>query len=631
MAVTQEQFDALVKKLETFSRKHPGSYRLRVALFAALGYGYLFLVLAGLLALVGLIILFIVHSQRVHAGTVKLIAFLLVPAWMIVQSLFIKFHPPQGLMLNRRQAPQLFALIDELTTKLKAPRFHKVLLDQRFNAAVAQVPRLGILGWHENYLMLGLPLMQSLSVEKFKAVLAHELGHLSGNHSRFGGWIYRIRATWMQIYNRLRQNEGRASVLFDKFIDWYWPSFNAYSFTLARANEYDADRCAAELVGANHLAEALVSIEIKARFLETSFWSNIHQQGRSQANPPSNVYSSMFTVLREPIVGETSEQWVEQALAQKTNNADTHPCLADRLQSLGYPIQSSKQLPQLPPVRTTAAEKLLGNELQQFVAQFSRDWKDEVSTSWRQRYAYFQEVESKLKTLEQKATEQPLTEQDAWERAFYTLELQGEDAAVPRLQDLLEMHPNHAAGNYTLGQILLSRADQSGIACIEVAIAQRKDWLIDGCELIYHFLHRQGKIQEADKYRDQAEQHYQTVLKAQQERARVTARDTIKPPMLEASQLNDLKQRIATFKQVKEAYLFEKEMKYFPEDRFFILGVIRKRQLIESEVAPQQLMDDLANNLHASIPLSIIFLDHPDNGQLKKKVKQLQQSLIFQR
>ncbi|MBD2154310.1 M48 family metallopeptidase [Leptolyngbya sp. FACHB-16] len=631
MAVTQEQFDALVKKLETFSRKHPGSYRLRVALFAALGYGYLFLVLAGLLALVGLIILFIVHSQRVHAGTVKLIAFLLVPAWMIVQSLFIKFHPPQGLMLNRRQAPQLFALIDELTTKLKAPRFHKVLLDQRFNAAVAQVPRLGILGWHENYLMLGLPLMQSLSVEQFKAVLAHELGHLSGNHSRFGGWIYRIRATWMQIYNRLRQNEGRASVLFDKFIDWYWPSFNAYSFTLARANEYDADRCAAELVGANHLAEALVSIEIKARFLETSFWSNIHQQGRSQANPPSNVYSSMFTVLREPIVGETSEQWVEQALAQKTNNADTHPCLADRLQSLGYPIQSSKQLPQLPPVRTTAAEKLLGNELQQFVAQFSRDWKDEVSTSWRQRYAYFQEVESKLKTLEQKATEQPLTEQDAWERAFYTLELQGEDAAVPRLQDLLEMHPNHAAGNYTLGQILLSRADQSGIACIEVAIAQRKDWLIDGCELIYHFLHRQGKIQEADKYRDQAEQHYQTVLKAQQERARVTARDTIKPPMLEASQLNDLKQRIATFKQVKEAYLFEKEMKYFPEDRFFILGVIRKRQLIESEVAPQQLMDDLANNLHASIPLSIIFLDHPDNGQLKKKVKQLQQSLIFQR
>jgi Zn-dependent protease with chaperone function len=246
MTITQKQFDTLVGTLENFSKAHPRSYRLRVALFAILGYAYIFLVLAGLLTLIGLIVSFIVFSHRVNSAIIKLAILLLIPAWVIVRSLWVTVPEPEGLKLNRHQVPKLFALVDELTTKLQAPRFHNILLNQEFNAAVVQVPRLGIFGWQENYLLLGLPLMQSLSLEQLKAVMAHELGHLSGNHSRFAAWIYRIRKTWMQIYEQLHQSDqSGAFVLFNRFLDWYWPSFNAYSFTLARMNEYEADRCAA--------------------------------------------------------------------------------------------------------------------------------------------------------------------------------------------------------------------------------------------------------------------------------------------------------------------------------------------------------------------------------------------------
>ncbi|MEG4802818.1 hypothetical protein QUB63_12150 [Microcoleus sp. ARI1-B5] len=34
----------------------------------------------------------------------------------------------------------------------------------------------------------------------------------------------------------------------------------------------------------------------------------------------------MLTFLHSPIAAEQSNLWLEQALAQKTNNADTHPC-----------------------------------------------------------------------------------------------------------------------------------------------------------------------------------------------------------------------------------------------------------------------------------------------------------------
>ena len=86
MAITQEQFDTLVGKLEDFSKSNPKNYRLRVALWATLGYAYIFLILAGLLALIGLVVLFIVYSNRINSYIIKLAILLLVPAWVIVRS-----------------------------------------------------------------------------------------------------------------------------------------------------------------------------------------------------------------------------------------------------------------------------------------------------------------------------------------------------------------------------------------------------------------------------------------------------------------------------------------------------------------------------------------------------------------
>jgi Zn-dependent protease with chaperone function len=632
MTITQEQFDALIGKLEVFSQQQPGSYRLRVGLFALLGYAYIFLVLAGLLALVGLIVSFIVFSRRVNSGVIKLCILLLIPVWLIARSLWVKFPPPQGLKLSRHQAPQLFALVNELTTKLQAPKFHTILLNQEFNAAVVQVPRLGIFGWQENYLLLGLPLMQALSLEQFKAVLAHELGHLSSNHSRFAAWIYRIRKTWMQIYERFHQsNQQGASVLFNRFLDWYWPSFNAYSFVLARMNEYEADRCSAELAGAHNAVEALMNVEIKARFLESSFWTEIQKQVEYRADPPENVYSSMLTVLQSPIVEEKSNQCLEQAFAQKTNNADTHPCLTDRLKSLGYSVAEAQTLLQSEATQSTAAEQLFGETLEQFAMQFNQDWKEIATTPWRQRYAYLQGTKSNLQALEEKVQTQTLTVKEAWERAYYTLELQGDDAALPLLQDILAKEPDHTEANYTLGQILLHKRDAAGIPCIEKAIAQRADWVINGCEFIYNFLCQTDQTEAAQKYRERAEHHHQLLLKAQQERASVSQDDPFKPHSLEASQVNQLKQQVAAYPQIQAAYLVEKVVQYFPDQRLCVLGIVRKTSFINDKNASQELLDVLATNVQLPIHGHIVILNHRSFRNLKKEIGQIDRSLIFQR
>ena len=44
-------------------------------------------------------------------------------------------------------------------------------------------------GWYRNYLLIGLPLAKALTVEQFKAVLAHEFGHLAKGHGAMSNWI----------------------------------------------------------------------------------------------------------------------------------------------------------------------------------------------------------------------------------------------------------------------------------------------------------------------------------------------------------------------------------------------------------------------------------------------------------
>ena len=105
-------------------------------------------------------------------------------------------------------------------------------------------------------MVVGLPLLRALTPDEFRAVLAHEFGHLSGKHGRFSGWIYRVRQTWIQILTQVHQDRSYASFLFEPFLNWYAPYLNAYSFVLARTQEREADAYAVDFAGKEFAAMA---------------------------------------------------------------------------------------------------------------------------------------------------------------------------------------------------------------------------------------------------------------------------------------------------------------------------------------------------------------------------------------
>ena len=191
-----------------------------------LGYCYLFVLIGFLFS--PLIISIIIYSFNPYKniwGWLYIILMCL-PIFPFILSTLISFRvlfkngsPPNGKYLNRSEFPKLFNLIDEITNQLKVPNLKNVVLNEELNASVVQVSKLGIFGWYENYLTLGIPLMASLSDDEFRSVLVHEIGHLSGNHSRFNGWIFRLRETLNQMQECMQKvNEGHPSIFITPFI-----------------------------------------------------------------------------------------------------------------------------------------------------------------------------------------------------------------------------------------------------------------------------------------------------------------------------------------------------------------------------------------------------------------------------
>jgi Zn-dependent protease with chaperone function len=488
--VTSEAYDALAGRLEDVAQRRPFAYKLIVALLAALGYGYIFLLL---LLVAGLIVGVIVLGVRSHALVViwKVEIFLVGLLALLLRSLWVRIPEPAGLLLEREKAAPLFAEIDRLREKVGAPRVHRVLLDDRFNAAVQQVPRLGVF-WPKNHLCIGLPLLQALPPEGFRAVLAHELGHLSRAHGRFGAWIYRVRATWERLLTQL-EKEGKqgAARLFTWFFEWYAPYFAACSSVLVRRQEYEADRHSAEAAGARNAADALVRLRVAGEHVIKTFWDSVFQLTSAEPAPPEDIFDRLDRAFLAEDWHPGAEERLREALLLSTDAFDTHPCLSDRLAALGEP-------PHLPePLGESAARRYLGASLPELATRLSLSWKTAVTASWTKRYRELLDARASLARFEERAAAgERLTVGELWQRAQIQSSVE-EEAAIPLYRAVIERDPQHGFAYFQLARLLLERDQEEGVALMERACQERPQLTPDGMALTAVFWRSRGDLDRA--------------------------------------------------------------------------------------------------------------------------------------
>ena len=187
-----------------------------------------------------------------------------------IRACFFRIRAPEGLRLARSEGRALYDLVEEISRALDAPPVDSITITGGFSAtaAVYSPP------WRfrrRRTLVLGLPVLTTLSMAELRAVIAHELAHFSRAHDAFAAWVYRIRRSWLALRAALDRRLA-TPVYVSWVIRWYVPRLNAASAEVARRHELVADRVAANVSGSRAAADALVVFESGARFADDTHW-----------------------------------------------------------------------------------------------------------------------------------------------------------------------------------------------------------------------------------------------------------------------------------------------------------------------------------------------------------------------
>ncbi|MGW1591529.1 M48 family metallopeptidase [Streptomyces sp. NPDC002386] len=135
----------------------------------------------------------------VVAGAVLLVLF-----WALAPR--VRRLPDDRPVLFRSEAPELFALVDEVAHAVGTRSVHAIVVDGSINAAVTTY---GVRG--RRLLVLGMPLWEILTPEERIALLGHELAHYANGDTRNGfvvGTAVRTLALWHHTLQPLPDPSG---------------------------------------------------------------------------------------------------------------------------------------------------------------------------------------------------------------------------------------------------------------------------------------------------------------------------------------------------------------------------------------------------------------------------------------
>ncbi|MEO0726320.1 MAG: M48 family metallopeptidase [Bacteroidota bacterium] len=282
--------------------------------------------------------------------------------------------------IKREDEPAIFALIDEIVTEVGTTFPKRVYLSADVNAAVFYDSSF----WSmflpiKKNLQIGLGLVNTVTAEEFKGILAHEFGHFSQRSMKVGSYVYNVNQI---IHNMLYDNEGYDKIIQNwASVTWYFAIFvmvaikivqaiqwilgklynliNLSYLSLSREMEFHADEIAAYSTGSSPLGQSLLRMDIAQQAFNVviQFYQNAVKSGTLSTNLyPEQQYALHFLAKENqiPIVdglpqpeSEDLHQFIKSKLIID-NQWASHPSTSDRvaaLQRLGVPVP--KPMPEL--------------------------------------------------------------------------------------------------------------------------------------------------------------------------------------------------------------------------------------------------------------------------------------------
>lgn len=581
-------FMHLVRLSEQACESDAPAYRRSVWWFAVLGYAVVLLI--GLAACAGLLAVGLSWWRHGASGWkvwVGLAAAGLL--WVCVRAVFTRFDAPDGVRLQPADSPELFKALERIRAKVKGPAIDVVMVNAEFNAAIMQRPRWGLLG-HTNYLVIGWPMLCALEPQRLLAVVAHEYGHLRGEHGKFSAWVYRTRTAWWRMYSAYQHDESPLSWLFRRFFSWYIPRFNARTFALARQDEYEADRIAARLFTPEVVAQAWSEIEIKARWYDEEYWRRLWRRALREEPPEPMPHADMGRSLLEPPPHAFAQEALRLAMQRLPSYDDTHPVPRDRLAALGLK-------PAMPAWSQSNALALLGRGAARVAQHFDQLWWQEMRRDWARHREHLRQCRERIGELKPRAGQLSADEWLEWAECFEAVSMAD---STPFYERALACEPGHGAALRELALRRLQAHHPGTMQLLEQLQDGHPEHGYAACSMALEWLDRQQHAGEpvAPKvrrlWRERRERFEALEAQAWEEFTSTNPCEGTTEAKLSREERKQLTGELIRTPEVEQAWVVGRRVAALPQRDYFVLFIQLRRldEALGSELV-QQLMHRL--------------------------------------
>lgn len=617
--MTNAEFENLVKKLETKAGEKPNLYRFKVLLFTGLGYGYVLFFLGLLLFLLGISVAMFADGEFTF-GNIKVLLITGTLSFFIVKALIVKIERPEGYYLQHGEAPELEKKIKQISLQLKTPEIHAIVLNSEFNAAVTQIPKYGLIGKKQNILMIGMPLLTALSREQFTSVLAHELAHISYSDTAMGAKIYRVRRSWGRLMDSLERNEQFGTFLFRRFFQWYYPRFDAYTFVMARQEEYKADRAAARVTTAETVRDTLCTISVAAPYYYNDYYNQLFEDCAKTDSVPKP-----YTNFREKILEIEklqAESYLNSELEAESYVTDTHPCLSDRLKAIGMNPAFTKGKDSAVDYFFANSDAILQHFNELWVVFNEEHWKEQIQVYNASKQRYEEIADKTVDDLD-----------GMLEKAGLTQEFAGMEAASLVYRQIIDTFPANdqsAAAYLSLGEIYVQQKTtaEEGVQLIQLAIEADWECKLPGLELLCDYYYSTEQTAAFEAARAELEEWADIVEQADEECDFIHHNDLFIPHDKPESEIIKGVEQITSHPEIIRAYLVRKVITSIPDRKQYLLALkVQMPKGPDQEEFEELLIEKYVNELYALENTSIIILNGKDD--LAKNIRKVNGSVIF--
>ncbi|MEV6927785.1 M48 family metallopeptidase [Dactylosporangium sp. NPDC051485] len=347
---------------------------VRAAISVALLAGFYLLAIAIIAALGAITVwLYSVHTGAIAGKfayvTLAVAGGLLVAFWRILRA---KPGEPEGLPLTPQEARGLWDTAHDLAHRVGTRAPDEIRLIPDVNAAVMEHTRLlGLVGGRR-IMYVGMPLLQAFNVGQLRSVLAHELGHYSGSHTKLGALAHRGRMAIVQTIVQI----GSSSFV-GYIFRGYARLYVLVEQAVSRRMEYEADEFSVRVAGRATAVSAMRDLPVLDA--AWNFFVNRYVTiGWEAKLAPRDVFGG-FGQLLQGRSGEIAELRSSAPPAEKSR-WDSHPPIADRIRAMQAMPDSGVAPDERPAAVLLADPARLAQQLQQHALNI----EDKTLLSWEE-------------------------------------------------------------------------------------------------------------------------------------------------------------------------------------------------------------------------------------------------------